>query len=53
MIFNIMDIFGFNDLFGIPALFIVNISFLLLSFLGVYLAYRNKERFVISCEANN
>ncbi len=53
MIFNIMDIFGFNDLFGIPALFIVNISFLLLSFLGVYLAYRNKEKFVISCEANN
>lgn len=53
MIFNIMDIFGFNDLFGIPALFIVNISFLLLSFLGVYLAYRNKEKFIISCEANN
>ena len=53
MIFNIMDIFGFNDLFGIPALFVVNISFLLLSFLGVYLAYRNKEKFIISCEVYN
>ena len=53
MIFNIMNILGFNDLFGIPALFAVNIGFLLLSFLGVYLAYRNKEKFIISCEANN
>lgn len=53
MIFNIMNIFGFDDLFGIPALFIVNISLLLLSFLGVYLAYKNKEKFIMSCEANN
>ena len=53
MIFNIINILGFDDLFGIPALFIVNISFLVLSFIAVYLAYRNKEKFIISCEANN
>lgn len=52
MIFNIMDIFGFNDMFGIPTLFIVNISFLVVSFIGVYLAYRNKEKLVIRCEKN-
>lgn len=53
MIFNIMNVFGFDDLFGIPTLFIVNIGLLLLSFIGVYLAYQNKEKFIVSCEANN
>lgn len=52
MIFNIMDVFGFNDMFGIPTLFIVNISFLVVSFISVYLAYSDKEKLVIRCEKN-
>ena len=52
MILNIIDVFGMNDLYGVGTLLMVNLCMVLISFTLVYLAYKNKEKFVIQCEKN-
>lgn len=52
MLFNILNIFTFQDLYGVGALLLLNLSFVLVSFAFVYLAYRNKEKLVMQCEKN-
>lgn len=52
MIFNIINVFGMNDLYGVGTLLLVNLCMVLISFALVYLAYKNKEKFVIQCEKN-
>lgn len=50
MIFNIINVFGMNDLYGVGTLLLLNLCMVLISFALVYLAYKNKEKFVIQCE---
>ena len=52
MIFNIINVFGMNDLYGVGTLLLLNLCMVLISFAPVYLAYKNKEKFVIQCEKN-
>ena len=52
MILNIIDVFGMNDLYGVGTLLLLNLCMVLISFALVYLAYKNKEKFVIQCEKN-
>ena len=52
MIFNIINVFGMNDLYGVGTLLMVNLCMVLISFALVYLVYKNKEKFVIQCEKN-
>lgn len=52
IMFNILNIFSFNDSHGIFVLLLLNLAFAILSFGFVYLAYRNKEKLVIQCEKN-
>lgn len=52
MIFNIINVFGMNDLYGVGTLLLLNLCMVLISFALVYLAYNNKEKFVIQCEKN-
>lgn len=52
MILNIINVFGMNDLYGVGTLLLVNLCMVLISFALVYLAYKNKEKFVIQCEEN-
>ena len=52
MIFNIINVFGMNDLYGVGTLLLLNLCMVLISFALVYLAYKNKEKFVIQCEKN-
>ena len=52
MILNIINVFGMNDLYGVGTLLLVNLCMVLISFALVYLAYKNKEKFVIQCEKN-
>lgn len=52
MILNIIDVFGMNDLYGVGTLLLVNLCMVLISFGLVYLAYKDKEKFVIQCEKN-
>ena len=52
MIFNIINVFGMNDLYGVGPLLLVNLCMVLVSFGLVYLAYKDKEKFVIQCEKN-
>lgn len=52
-LFNIMNIFTFSDEYGVVTLLLFSISMLLLSSLGVYLAYRKKENLIIDCEKNH
>lgn len=52
ILFNIINIFTFNDAYGIGALLLLNLFFVVLSFFFVWLAYKNKERLVIQCEKN-
>ena len=52
MIFNIINVFGMNDLYGVGPLLLVNLCMVLVSFGLVYLAYKDKEKFIIQCEKN-
>ena len=52
-IFNIMNLFTFSDSFGIPLLMGFTFFMLILSIIGVYFSYRNKEKLIIDCEKNN
>lgn len=52
MIFNIINVFGMNDLYGVETLLLLNLCMVLISFALVYLVYKNKEKFVIQCEKN-
>lgn len=52
ILFNILNIFTFNDSYGIPTLLLVSSSLAIISFGLVYLVYRNKEKLVIQCEKN-
>ena len=53
IIFNIMNLFMFNDVFGVSTLLLFSFIVMLISFAFVYLMYRNKERLIIDCEKNN
>ncbi len=52
-IFNVMNMWTYSDSWGLGPLFAVSIGMCLLSFIGVYLSYRDKEKLVIACEKNN
>lgn len=52
IIFNVMNLFMFNTVFGIAPVLIFSFSAMLLSFLALYFTYRDKEQLVINCEKN-
>ena len=52
ILFNIINIFTFNDAYGIGTLLLLNLCFAVISFFFVWLTYKNKEKFVIQCEKN-
>lgn len=52
-IFNIMNMWNYSDSWGLFPLLCFSITMCLLSFVGVYLSYRNKEKLVMACEKNN
>ena len=53
IIFNIMNMFMFNDVFGVTALLMFSFFVMIISFIFVYLMYRSREKLVIDCEKNN
>ena len=48
--FNIMDAFTFNDTYGVSSVMLFSFVMLVISFVGVFLAYRNQEKLVIKSE---
>ena len=48
--FNIMDAFTFNDVYGVSSVMLFSFVMLVISFVGVFLAYRNQEKLVIKSE---
>ena len=48
--FNIMDAFTFNDAYGVSSLMLFSFVMLVISFVGIFLAYRNQEKLVIKSE---
>lgn len=53
IVFNIMNLFMFNDVFGVSTLLLFSFIVMLISFAIVYLIYKNKEKLIIDCEKNN
>lgn len=53
IIFNIMNLFMFNDVFGAGTLLLFSFIVMMISFILLYFVYKNKENLVISCEKNN
>lgn len=51
-IFNVMNLFMFNDIYGVPALMLFTVCMWILSIIGVYFSYRNKESLILDCEKN-
>lgn len=52
MIFNIINFFSFNDVFGFGICMIIPFALMVISFVVLYLLYRNKEQLIIDCESN-
>ena len=52
-VFNIMNLWTYSDAWGLFPLLTFSATICILSFIGVYFAYRDKESFVIACEKNN
>lgn len=52
VVFNILNIFSFNDSYGLLIIIFSSFIMMLISFLIVCLAYKNKEKMVIDCERN-
>lgn len=52
MIFNIINFFSFNDVFGFGICMIVPFVLMVISFVVLYLLYKNKEQLIIDCESN-
>lgn len=48
--FNIMDAFTFNDAYGVSSVMLFSFVMLVISFVGVFLVYRNQEKLVIKSE---
>lgn len=48
--FNIMDAFTFNDVYGVSSVMLFSFVMLVISFVDVFLAYRNQEKLVIKSE---
>lgn len=48
--FNIMNAFTFNDTYGVSSVMLFSFVMLVISFVGVFLAYRNQEKLVIKSE---
>lgn len=48
--FNIMNAFTFNDAYGVSSVMLFSFVMLVISFVGVFLAYRNQEKLVIKSE---
>lgn len=56
LVFNIMNMFSFNvDEYahGLISLFLFNCGCVVISYVILYIVYRNKEKLVIDCEKNN
>ncbi len=51
-LFNIMNVFTFNDTYGIGSSMIVPLCLMIISCLLVYFRYKNKEKLIIDCEKN-
>jgi len=51
-LFNIMNLFMFNDTFGVFTLILFTTIIFIISCIGVYVSYKNKESFIIDCEKN-
>ncbi len=49
-IFNIMNLFTFSDQYGTVPLLLFTITIFIISSFGVYISYKNKEKFIIDCE---
>lgn len=52
IIFNITNMFSFNDYSGILSPLYVPTTCLIISFLVLYFLYKNKEKLIIDCEKN-
>ena len=52
VMFNIMNMFSYNDTFGILSPIVVPLIFMIISFIIVHLMYKNKESLIIDCEKN-
>lgn len=52
-IFNIMNVFTFGDVLGVPLLLGFSVLVFLISSLAVYYSYRDKEKLIIDCEKNS
>lgn len=48
--FNIMNLFTFSDQYGTIPLILFTFTMFILSSVGVYFNYKNKEKFIIDCE---
>ncbi len=49
-LFNIMNLFTFSDQYGTIPLITFTFVMFIVSSLGVYISYKNKEKFIIDCE---
>lgn len=52
IIFNIMNLFMFNTVFGVFPLLLFSFSVMCISFIILYMAYHDEEKVVMSCEKN-
>lgn len=52
-LFNIMNLFTFSDVFGTIPLMSFTLFVFIISMIGVYLSYKNKESIIVDCEKNN
>lgn len=52
IIFNIMNIFAFNDLLGIFSPLIIPTILLICSFIILFIMYKDKEKLIMDCENN-
>lgn len=52
IVFNIMNMLAFNDSYGIILTIMVPFILMIVSFIFVYVLYKNKEKMIIECEKN-
>ena len=51
--FNILNIFSFNEDFGLIGTFLFPILFYLLSWILLILFYKDKEKLIVDCESKD
>lgn len=52
IIFNIMNMFTFNDVYGMGSSMIVPFCLMIISCVALYFRYENKEKLIMECEKN-